>query len=124
MDMDTDTTSRLRTRRTLTNMHTFPRRCCWLDRRYDAPSRVLPQSQRRAPRHRHDQGCGRGCQLFPESHHGLVPHRHGITEERLRAAFEGVALGAFMLHEATMHKLPHDPHEEVTWFVARGVKPE
>ena len=66
-----------------------------------------------------------GRQLFPESHHGLVPHRHGITEERLRAAFEGAGLGAFELHDAATHKLPHDPHgEEVTWFVARGVKPE
>ncbi|KAM5542804.1 hypothetical protein V8D89_003765 [Ganoderma adspersum] len=66
-----------------------------------------------------------GRQLFPESHHGLVPHRHGITEARLREAFEGAGLGAFELHDAATHKLPHDPHgEEVTWFVARGVKPE
>ncbi|PIL33027.1 hypothetical protein GSI_04476 [Ganoderma sinense ZZ0214-1] len=66
-----------------------------------------------------------GRQLFPETHHGLVPHRHGITEARLREAFEGAGLGAFDFHDAATQKLPHDPHgEEATWFVARGVKPE
>ena len=60
-----------------------------------------------------------GRQLFPESHHGLVPHRHGITEERLRSAFEGAGLGMFELHDAATHKLPHDLHREVMWFVAR-----
>ena len=66
-----------------------------------------------------------GHQLFPEGYHGVVPHRHGITETRLRDVFEGAGLGAFEFHDAATHTLPHDPNgEEATWFVARGVKPQ
>ncbi|KAI1791562.1 S-adenosyl-L-methionine-dependent methyltransferase [Ganoderma leucocontextum] len=59
------------------------------------------------------------------THHGLVPHRHGIAEAQLRAVFEGAGLGAFELKDAATQKLPHDlGGADTTWFVARGVKPE
>ena len=38
--------------------------------------------------------------LFPESHHGMVPHTHGISEARLRTTFEGAGLGAFAMKDA------------------------
>ncbi|PIL33024.1 hypothetical protein GSI_04473 [Ganoderma sinense ZZ0214-1] len=65
-----------------------------------------------------------GRQLFPETHHHLVPHRHGISEAHLRGAFEGAGLGAFEMHDAATLKLPNVLKEvRTTWFVARGVKP-
>ncbi|KAI0688437.1 S-adenosyl-L-methionine-dependent methyltransferase [Cerioporus squamosus] len=64
--------------------------------------------------------------LFPESHHGMVPHTHGISEARLRAAFEGAGLGGFVMKDVARMDLKHWGQEgkETTWFVARGVKPE
>ncbi|KAI0738019.1 S-adenosyl-L-methionine-dependent methyltransferase [Daedaleopsis nitida] len=64
-------------------------------------------------------------QLFPETHHGLVPHKHGISEAQLRATFEGAGLGEFMIKDAARGNMPHlgEHGTEITWFIARGVKP-
>ena len=65
-----------------------------------------------------------GRQLFPETHHHLVPHRHGISEAHLRGAFEGAGL-TFELKDTSMLALPSVLKEaRTTWFVARGVKPQ
>ena len=64
-----------------------------------------------------------GRQLFSESYHGLVPHKHGISEAQLRATFEGAGLGDFELKVAGTEQLPQEyGGHEATWFVARGVK--
>ena len=62
--------------------------------------------------------------LFPESHHGMVPHTHGISEARLRATFEGAGLGAFAMKDAARVDMKHWGQEgkETPWFIARGVK--
>ena len=63
-------------------------------------------------------------QLIPESHHGLVPHTHGIAEEKLRTTFEGAGLGQFVMKDAGKEDMAHFGHNgEITWFIARGVKP-
>ena len=63
--------------------------------------------------------------LFPDTHVGLVPHTHGISETRLREAFEGAGLGAFEMRDATTAPMPHwgPDAAPLTWFVARGIKP-
>ena len=62
--------------------------------------------------------------LFPESHHGMVPHTHGISEARLHTTFEGAGLGAFAMKDAARVDMKHGGQEgkETPWFVARGVK--
>ena len=64
--------------------------------------------------------------LFPESHYGMVPHTHGISEARLRVTFEGAGLGAFAMKDAARVDMKHWGQEgkEMTWFIARGAKPE
>ncbi len=60
-------------------------------------------------------------ELIPAAHHGMVPHAHGIDEARLRATFEGAGLGWFGMKDAATHLSPEG--KEITWFIARGVKP-
>lgn len=60
-------------------------------------------------------------ELFPESHHGLVPHTHGISETRLRTVFEGAGLQDFEMKDVVRENMRH-LEQEMTWFVARGVK--
>ncbi|RPD55676.1 S-adenosyl-L-methionine-dependent methyltransferase [Lentinus tigrinus ALCF2SS1-7] len=63
-------------------------------------------------------------ELFPESHHGMVPHTHGIAEARLRETFEGAGLAAFVMKDAAKMDMKQWGMEgkETTWFIARGVK--
>ncbi|KAI0781452.1 S-adenosyl-L-methionine-dependent methyltransferase [Trametes elegans] len=62
-----------------------------------------------------------GQELVPATHHHLVPHTHGLTEDQMRAAFEGAGLTGFEMREAhtTMTKV----FGNTKWFLARGVKP-
>ena len=63
--------------------------------------------------------------LFPQTHDGLVPHVHGLAEDQLRATFEGAGLGQYEMRDAMRERMPHhgDDAQEMTWFVARGIKP-
>lgn len=63
-----------------------------------------------------------GAVLVPETYHHVVPHRHGMTEERMRATFEGAGLGEFALKDMQPVRMAPDA-PEIMWFVARGVKP-
>ncbi|EIW60962.1 S-adenosyl-L-methionine-dependent methyltransferase [Trametes versicolor FP-101664 SS1] len=63
-----------------------------------------------------------GHALFKETHHHIVPHKHGLTEEAVRGAFEGAGLVEFELADAFRATMSATG-EETQWFVARGVKP-
>ena len=64
-----------------------------------------------------------GRELFPDTHHGLVPHRHGIVPAELRTTFEGAGLRDFALEEVAREVLPHNLGGHPTaWFMARGIK--
>lgn len=63
-----------------------------------------------------------GRALFKETHHHIVPHKHGLTEEAVRGAFEGAGLVEFELVDAFRATMSATG-EETQWFVARGVKP-
>lgn len=63
-----------------------------------------------------------GRELFKKTHHHIVAHKHGLTEEAMRGAFEGAGLVEFEMKDgfkATMSATG----EETQWFLARGVKP-
>ncbi|RPD55677.1 S-adenosyl-L-methionine-dependent methyltransferase [Lentinus tigrinus ALCF2SS1-6] len=64
-------------------------------------------------------------ELVPEAHHSTVPHTRGIAEARLRETFKGAGLGEFVMKDAGQEDMTHWGRErvQVTWFVARGVKP-
>lgn len=63
-----------------------------------------------------------GAVLVPETYHHVVPHRHGMTEERMRTTFESAGLGEFALKDMQPVRMAPDA-PEIMWFVARGVKP-
>ncbi|KAL1947203.1 hypothetical protein VTO73DRAFT_14164 [Trametes versicolor] len=60
-------------------------------------------------------------ELIPPTHHDVVPHTHGLTEDAMRAAFEGAGLTGFEMGEA--HRTMTARFGETHWFLARGVKP-
>lgn len=60
-------------------------------------------------------------ELIPPTHHHVVPHAHGLTEDAMRAAFEGAGLTGFEIGEA--HRTMTARFGETHWFLARGVKP-
>ncbi|KAI0628798.1 S-adenosyl-L-methionine-dependent methyltransferase [Trametes polyzona] len=63
-----------------------------------------------------------GRELFKPSHHHIVPHKHGLSEDAVRAAFEGAGLEDFEMRDAFRAKMSATG-QETQWFVARGVKP-
>ncbi|KAI0373156.1 S-adenosyl-L-methionine-dependent methyltransferase [Pilatotrama ljubarskyi] len=63
-----------------------------------------------------------GRELFCETHHHIVPHKHGLTEDAIRQAFEGAGLQEFELRDAFTAKMA-STGVETQWFLARGVKP-
>ncbi|KAH9890508.1 S-adenosyl-L-methionine-dependent methyltransferase [Cubamyces lactineus] len=63
-----------------------------------------------------------GKELIPSTHHHLVPHKHGLSEEMMRTTFEGAGLVEFEMTEAGTFKF-NEATPEATWFIARGVKP-
>ncbi|KAI8974257.1 S-adenosyl-L-methionine-dependent methyltransferase [Trametes punicea] len=63
-----------------------------------------------------------GHELFKETHHHIVAHTHGLTEESMRRAFEGAGLAQFELKDAFKARMTATG-EETQWFVARGSKP-
>ncbi|KAI0333132.1 S-adenosyl-L-methionine-dependent methyltransferase [Cubamyces sp. BRFM 1775] len=63
-----------------------------------------------------------GKELVPSTHHHLVPHKHGFTEEAMRTAFESAGLVEFEMTEMGTYKF-NEATPESTWFIARGVKP-
>lgn len=60
-------------------------------------------------------------ELIPPTHHHMVPHKHGLTEDVMRRAFEGAGLAEFEMREA--HRTMTAKFGETNWFLARGVKP-
>ncbi|KAI0648429.1 S-adenosyl-L-methionine-dependent methyltransferase [Trametes meyenii] len=64
-----------------------------------------------------------GAEIIPSTHHHMVPHAHGLSEETVRGVFEGAGLGAFELTDASMPNFMNPEGPELVWFVARGVKP-
>ena len=56
---------------------------------------------------------------------GDLARKHGISEAQLRATFEGAGLGEFAMKDAARENMRHigEHGTEMTWFVARGVKP-
>ena len=62
-----------------------------------------------------------GRELFAATHHHLVPHTHGLTEEAVRRAFEGAGLVDIDFRDSFKAK-SKATSEEVQWFVVRGVK--
>ncbi|KAI0699194.1 S-adenosyl-L-methionine-dependent methyltransferase [Cerioporus squamosus] len=62
-----------------------------------------------------------GRELFPVTHHHLVPHKHGLSEGAVRAAFEGAGLVGFDMRDVFKARM-RPTGEEVQWFVVRGVK--
>ncbi|KAI0355128.1 S-adenosyl-L-methionine-dependent methyltransferase [Trametes cingulata] len=63
-----------------------------------------------------------GRELFRETHHHIVPHKHGLTEDAVRKAFEGARLVQFELRDVFTAKMTSTGNE-TQWFLARGVKP-
>ncbi|KAI8974258.1 S-adenosyl-L-methionine-dependent methyltransferase [Trametes punicea] len=63
-----------------------------------------------------------GKVLFPETHHHLVPHKHGLTEEIMRGVFEGAGLTEFEMKDVYTGRW-NDQGPELVMFLARGVKP-
>lgn len=63
-----------------------------------------------------------GHELFPSTHHHLVPHKHGLTEKAIRTAFESAGLQKFECLDGFKAKFRLSG-EEVQWFLVRGVKP-
>ncbi|OSD02116.1 S-adenosyl-L-methionine-dependent methyltransferase [Trametes coccinea BRFM310] len=63
-----------------------------------------------------------GRVLFKETHHHIVPHKHGFTEDMIRTAFDGTGLINFEMKDAFKAKMTATG-EDTMWFVARGVKP-
>ncbi|KAI0648428.1 S-adenosyl-L-methionine-dependent methyltransferase [Trametes meyenii] len=64
-----------------------------------------------------------GAELFPPTHHHMVPHRRGLSEAAMRAAFAGAGLVGVELRDAyTLGIIPGAP--ETVWFLVRGVKPQ
>nr|VWO98244.1 Beta-glucosidase (EC [Ganoderma boninense] len=63
-----------------------------------------------------------GRVIFPEVHHHLVPHTHGLSEETMRGAFDNAGLAAFEMRESFRAKM-RSTGGHVRWFVARGVMP-
>jgi len=58
--------------------------------------------------------------LFPERSHDIVAHKHGLTENDMKTAFDGAGLGSFTFEPLSTVKL----HEkEATLFIAKGEKP-
>ena len=67
------------------------------------------------------KAAGDGRELFPVTHHHLVPHKHGLTESAVCAAFEGAGLMGVDMRDVFKAKM-RPTGEEVQWFVVRGVK--
>ncbi|KAI0355113.1 S-adenosyl-L-methionine-dependent methyltransferase [Trametes cingulata] len=61
------------------------------------------------------------AELVPLKYHDMVPHKHGLSEEDMRAAFEGAGLTGFEMGEA--HTTETRQWGKMRWFLARGVKP-
>lgn len=68
------------------------------------------------------KAAGDNRELFAASHHHIVPHRHGLSEEAVRSAFEGAGLIGFHFRDAFWAKLKATK-EETQWFIVRGEKP-
>ncbi|KAI0806738.1 S-adenosyl-L-methionine-dependent methyltransferase [Fomes fomentarius] len=68
------------------------------------------------------KAAGDNRELFAASHHHIVPHTHGLSEEAVRSAFEGAGLIGFHFRDAFWAKLKATK-EETQWFVVRGEKP-
>ncbi|KAI9069490.1 S-adenosyl-L-methionine-dependent methyltransferase [Trametes sanguinea] len=64
-----------------------------------------------------------GKVLFPEKYHDMVPHTHGLSEEKMRTAFEGAGLVDFELKDMPPINVEAIPGQPTVWFIARGVKP-
>ncbi len=64
-----------------------------------------------------------GRELFPATHHHLVPHKHGLSEDAVRGAFKGAGLVGFDMRDVFQAKM-RPTGEEVQWFVVRGVNPD
>ncbi|TBU29336.1 S-adenosyl-L-methionine-dependent methyltransferase [Dichomitus squalens] len=62
-----------------------------------------------------------GRLLFSEGYHHIVPHKHGLSEEEMRNAFEGAGLAKFETRETFKAKM-RSTGQDMQWFVARGVK--
>ncbi|OJT06246.1 hypothetical protein TRAPUB_2927 [Trametes pubescens] len=60
-----------------------------------------------------------GRELFKQTHHHIVPHKHGLAEEAVRGAFEGAGLMEFELADAFKATMSATG-EETQLFVARG----
>ena len=60
--------------------------------------------------------------IFPEVHHHIVAHKHGISKETILRAFECAGLASFEMKETFKAKML-STGKDVQWFVARGVKP-
>ena len=60
--------------------------------------------------------------IFPEVHHHIVAHKHGISKETILRAFERAGLASFEMKETFKAKM-RSTGKDVQWFVARGVKP-
>ena len=63
-----------------------------------------------------------GRVLFRDTHHHIVAHTRGLTEEAMRAAFEGTCLVGFAMKDVFTARMKATG-EDTLWFVARGVKP-
>ncbi|KAI0657185.1 S-adenosyl-L-methionine-dependent methyltransferase [Cubamyces menziesii] len=63
-----------------------------------------------------------GRVLFRDTHHHIVAHTRGLTEEAMRAAFEGTCLVGFAMKDVFTARMTATG-EDTLWFVARGVKP-
>lgn len=59
--------------------------------------------------------------LTPADFGHIVPHKSGFSESEIRTAFEGAGLTEFSFGAATRGKR-HG--QEVTFFLARGVRPQ
>ena len=63
-----------------------------------------------------------GRLIFPEVHHHIVAHKHGLSEDKMSHAFERAGLASFEIKETFKAKM-RSTGKDVQWFVARGVKP-
>ncbi|KAI0373157.1 S-adenosyl-L-methionine-dependent methyltransferase [Pilatotrama ljubarskyi] len=65
-----------------------------------------------------------GRVLVPETHHHLVPHKHGLTEETMRKTFEEQGLTNFGFNSMPAPEFMAKMFgADLQWFLARGVKP-
>ncbi|KAI0781500.1 S-adenosyl-L-methionine-dependent methyltransferase [Trametes elegans] len=60
--------------------------------------------------------------LFRETHHHIVPHTRGFTEDVVRHAFEDAGLVKFEMRDAFEAKMTASG-EHTQWFIARGLRP-